>query len=74
MDKWSDELVCSPSGTYRPTAVIGLLRTLHLEDAPEDEQRSGIAAWLRDNVPTPTLEHNLRRRGYGTLLNGQATA
>jgi hypothetical protein len=45
-------------------AIVGdLLRYLGVEDAPVEEQRAAVAAWLAVNEPTPLLAASLRAHG-----------
>ena len=74
MGKWDDDIPLQPRGSVQPSSVAALLRTLKLTDAPERDQSAGIRTWLEDHKPSPGMEYSLRRKGYGSLLDGRATA
>ncbi|BBZ30364.1 hypothetical protein MMAD_46590 [Mycolicibacterium madagascariense] len=74
MGKWDDDFPLQPRGSVQPSSVAGLLRTLELTDASERDRSVRIQTWLKDHEPSPGMEYSLRRNGYGSLLDGRATA
>ena len=72
MGKWDDDIPLRPRGTVQASSVAALLRVLELTDASEAAQSAGIRAWLKTHVPSPGMEHSLRRKGYARLLDERA--
>lgn len=72
---WDDIDLVAPED-YEPTAVQTLLDYLHLEDGTRQQQETGIRDWLKDHPAEPgsMMEFSLRRKGFGALLDGRATA
>lgn len=74
MDKFSDNLRLTPPGTFRPTTVSALLRSLDLVEAPESKKVTAIRDWLQHHEPSPLMERSLRRGGFADLLRRSASA
>ena len=74
MGKWDDDITLLPLGSVQPTSVAALLRSLNLTDSSRSEQTAGIEGWLRAHTPGPAMQHSLRRKGYGPLLDNRVSA
>ncbi len=48
-----------------PRTATELLRRLGKENAPKDEQRRAVSAWLLDSTPDAVLRASLRLHGAG---------
>lgn len=46
-----------------PASAGGLLARLRIEDAPDDEKRARVRAWLDENRAPERLLRSLERRG-----------
>jgi hypothetical protein len=47
-----------------PVVTSDLLRDLGVTEAPVEEQRASVDAWLTRNEPSPVLLASLRRAGF----------
>lgn len=76
VSRFWDDIDLVPAEDYAPTALQTLLWHLHLQDAPREQQESAIRDWLKDHPAEPgsMMEFSLRRNGFGSLLDGRATA
>jgi len=74
MGKFTDDVPLRPSGSVQPPSVHLLLRKLHVADDSAAVQARALRKWLMNNEPGATLEHSMRRNGFGGLLDNRASA